>query len=543
MPYRTSKRPKFMEVATGDSLDENEGILCGSPFNADDIGLTRASASIQTLPTETITHIFGYLTSQATEKDIRKDNLYHAALTCRRFSQIAIPMLWHEFHFMLSDNAPKKEPYQDSFLAILDGEMHNNFIHTKKLGFNITMRSELVTNERNAMRIRRRLEQFLAIYKSAAPGLKSLNLVLQPFIPTDCINEELWSSANGCNDLIYNLVAEVVHRESPLEKLRVNVGNGAWAYDVEFRPHLYQLLYLLAPKITSLELAEQTDAILPFLPAMKSLTEFEFDAIGEHDEEQATAIWQALSRLPLVEVGFSQLNVPLEFHRFAPQSLTKLCMNGVDDIVSACMVCLTRLPNLEWCCLNNGKLKPRKTPPDELPLTEIVCTKLIQVCFLNSLVPAGIISVIAKQNHNLRMCLAPPNVTDHDIHMLSLNCPLLQTFLMSNAKCIPTCMVSRSGLCDLTRLGRLQTLCLHTDLLPVIDMALLSSFAENNSILAKLEIWFPEDGGKRCSPLDVNELLTGEEYFKEMFVELLGDNKCRDPIWIIKGADLRAKLC
>jgi hypothetical protein len=427
---------------------------------------------------------------------------------------------------------------------MLNEDMYKNFVYTQKLYFNISNMSKPITNERNASVLRHRLEKFLAIYKSAAHGLKSLSLLLQPFIPTDCVVDELWPSVNGCNDLIYALTGEIVHRDSDFEMFDLYLGTGAWTYDVSFRPHLYQLLRLTATRITSLGLTEHPIAITPYLPEMRSLRKLRFHAIGEHDEEQTRSIWKALSGLPLREVILDQLDGSYDFQLFVPQTLTRITMNGVDDIVAACVVCYSQFPNLEHCCLNNGKLKDPKGAPAAV-ITETVCTKLLQVCFLNSICPAGIISAIARRNHNLHMCLAPPNVTDEDIRLLRANCPSLRTFLMSTANfnsVVPACLISRSGLEHLVHLRRLQTIRLHSDLLPVVDISLLSSIAKSNSVLETLMLLFPDDRHKMWTRQDVREKLLGNESFKE-FIGLMKESPDWPPIWAIEGPDLRTTFC
>jgi hypothetical protein len=446
-------------------------------------------------------------------------------------------MLWHEFKFTLSHYDP--EPYQETFLTTLGDDMYKNFMHTQKLELKISIESKTIASKHDATRIQYRLEQFLAIYKSAAPSLKSLSLSLRPFIPSDCAFDELWPSANSCNDIIYHLICEVIHGNSNLQKFQLEIGDGAWAFDVEFRPHLYQLLNLTAPKITSLGLAEHLTAILPFLPIMQSLEVLRFHSIGEPDEEETGVLWNTLAQMSLHEVRLTQLNFFPEFHRFVPHTLAKLNMHGLDDIVSACIACFTYLPNLEWCCLNHAKRKDSNPAPDDV-LSDTVCTKLVQVCFLNSLAPANILSVIAKRNHGLRVCVAPPNVGDQDFRDLSLNCPDLRVITMSTAKYTPDHPVSRSALGDLSRLRRLQYLRLHSDLLPIFDISILSSIAQKNCILAKLTISRPEDRGGMLTRSTLREKLSGDDVFKDLFMTLLRDDNAQ--VWRIDVPDLRAKL-
>ena len=407
------------------------------------------------------------------------------------------------------------------------------------------MRSSLIPSLSKCAEIKSRIDKFLQIYKHAAPHLRTLSLKVEPFIPSDCAHDGLWPLLHCCNDSIYRCLTLIIKRESDFPTLNLDVGPEAWAFDIERRPHLQQILSMMGPKITSLEISETSQFLQPFLPRMRRLREINIHNVSNPQEDDSASAWTAISRLHLKKVILAGFNHPRNIRGYISQTLTRLALNGLDDVVAATVVCYTQLPQLLVCALNRGKVKD----PDVARTTVIpntVCTKLLQVCFLDSFVPAGIISTIAKSNPNLSFCGAPPNISDQDLFHLRNNCPQLRVILMSDGRLddlTPVPLITPTGLADIPHMRRLQSLRLHDSLLCHINESLLVSMARNNVILSILRISLPKDRRGKWVKSDIHASLSGSDEFKEWFLDSVLPISSRAVSWEISLDALRVKAC
>jgi hypothetical protein len=472
-------------------------------------------------------------------------HLYHTALTCRAFAQIAIPELWREFVFTLSDEDAHRRTYQIAFLDLLSVESSVNFVHTKKLTLHLSMRSSLIADLSKCAEIKSLIDKFIQIYKHAAPHLRTLSLKVEPFIPSDCAHDGLWPLLHCCNDSIYYCLGLIVNRESDFATLNLDVGREVWAFDIEYRPHLQQILWMMGPKITSLEISETPQFLQPFLPRMQRLRKINIRNASSPQEEDSVGAWKAISRLHLKKIVLSGFSHPRNLQGCVSQTLTRLALNGLDDVVDAAVVCYTQLSQLVVCALNWGKVKD----PDVARTTIIpntVCTKLLQVYFLDSFVPTGIISTIAKSNPNLDFCGAPPNISDQDLFHLRNYCPQLRVILMSDGTLddlTPLPLITPKGLAEIPYMRRLQSLRLHHSLLCHINESLLLSIARNNIILSRLRISLQKDRlGKWVKP-DIHASLSVSDEFREWFIDSVLPTQSRAVSWEISLDALRVKVC
>jgi hypothetical protein len=484
----------------------------------------RRLLTILDLPTETIEHIFGYL-STLTHGDFRpvKIHLYRAALTCRLFAQVAVPRLWYELEFHLDEDESHSEvrAYQRSFLKALCPTSLRHFRHTRKLTLSISLWEPENAVELGMETLLDRLLQFLSICQAAGPYLKYLYLKVEPFVESNFLEAE-WPAARSCNQIIYYIVGQISLQQTNLEDgFYLDLGTDPVGDVDEYRPHVAQILSLLGPKITKLELNEKIPSIVEYLPTMEKLHTFCLRNAGEPDEAECEMLWRLVSPLPVTELLFVDVGFLPMFNTFVPPNLRSLVLNGVDDIISACVVCYTQLPELSACVFNQGKVKDDQVARETV-LKETICTRLNFVSFRDSFAPAGIVSTIAKKNPRLHFCGAPINISDEDISQLQLHCPI-SSFYMTLKEfdaLTPRSLVSVVGLLTLSRMPYLEDVVLRSTLLNLIDFNLLSQWAWVNKTIENVEFGNP-NFTPDVLPSDIKPHLSGDDSFKEWMVELV----------------------
>ena len=449
-------------------------------------------------------------------------------------------MLWVEFTFTVDDRDSFRKSYQEKFFKMLTPESSKNFIHTRELHLRFSFGSAMITNSGQCSSIKTVVDKLVRIYEYTEPYLHDLSLKIEPFVPSNCENESLWPLLNSCNDSIYNCLGQIAHRQTDFPIFLTEIGRRAWQFDIEYRAHLQQILWLLAPKITTLEISESPFFLNGWLPTMKRLRSLIVENVGATTDDDFVAMWKAFSTLPLKRLSVNGFKFPNNLPSYVSQTLTSVFLNGVDDVVAACTVCYTQLRHLERCGLNSGKA----TNPNNyrsITIRNTVCTKLVQVCFFESMIPVGLVATIARRNPQLKFCGAPPNISDDDVLHLRKHCPRLSMLRMSvNLNdVLPQFQLTKVGLAEISRMMSLQDLKLHYSHVGYLDRTLLLAIAGNCCLLGILQFSKPQDSGSggNWGELDVRACLVGSEEFKDWFLRL--DYKERFGNWEISLCAMR----
>ena len=453
-----------------------------------------------------------------------KKYLYSTALVCRAFSRIAIPMLWEELTFTVNNSRGRQKPYQEKFLEILTSESASNFFHTRELTLHFSVGTASITSVTQCNSIKSTIDHMVIVFEYAAPYLKRLNMKIEPFIPTDCgLDESMWTLLNSCNDAIYHCLGLIAHRGSDFATFHADIGRELWAFDVEYRPHLQQILWLLAPKITTLEMSESPYFLNDWFPSMRRIRELKINNVGGADAEHAEAMLTAIAALPLSRLLLNGFQFPSNLRRYISQSLTHVFLIGVDDVVSASIVFFTQLPQLRRCGLNWGKEKHPKEDRSVV-IKEVVCTKLLEVYFIDSVVPAGLLSSIAIKNPQLRYVSAPPNISDNDIMNLRRFCPQLRNLSMSSGplnRVQPTIRMTRTGFTEIQHLRALQRLTIHDSDVGFFQEELVIAIAQNCSALHLLQFWIPKELHGNWGEAHMRSRLVGNDSFKDHILSMV----------------------
>jgi hypothetical protein len=256
--------------------------------------------------------------------------------------------------------------------------------------------------------------------------------------------------------------------------------------------------------------------------------------VGSANTEHAGAMWTAIAALPISQLTLNGFIFPANIRRYISQTLTEVFLIGVDDVVAACVVFFSQLPQLTKCALNWGKEKNPETDRSVV-IKDTVCTKLLRVYFVDSLVPVGLISVIAKKNHQLIYVTTPPNISDIDIINLRKFCPRLRDLSMSNGPVdllMPTVRMTKVSFDEIPHMRALQCLTLHDRDVCYLEEPLLFAIAKNCSVLHILEFWIPCERCGNWTERDVRASLVGSEAFKDHVLSVveIGDRDWSIPL-------------
>ena len=479
---------------------------------------------IQSLPAETLLEIFRYLRfPNVGNWKTGKRDLYSAALVCRTFSRLAVPMLWENLIFTVNNKRGRQQPYQEKFLEILTHESASNFVHTRELTLHFSLVSVIITEINQCATIKSTIDNLVMVFEHAAPYLRRLNMKIEPFIPSDCQSDEtLWASLNSCNNAIYHCLGVIAHREIDFPIFHAEIGRDSWAFDVEYRQHLQQILWLLAPRITILEMSESPYFLNDWFPLMQRMRALRINNVGSANTDYAEAMWTAIAALPLSELLLNGFKFPSRLRHNISRSLTQVWLVGVDDVVAACVVFFTQLPQLKKCGLNWGKEKNPVTDRSVV-IKDTVCAQLLEVYLIDSVVPVGLVSVIAMKNPQLHYVSAPPNISDNDIINLRRFCPRLRDLAMSSGpldRVRPTIRMSENGFAELQHLRALQTLTVHDSDVGHFQEKLLTAIAENCSVLHLVQFWIPNEQRGTWTEADVRARLVGSDVFKDHILSI-----------------------
>jgi len=427
-------------------------------------------------------------------------------------------MMWEELKFTINSNSGHQKPYQEKFFEILTHESASNFVYTRELTLHFSMGPVTLSDLSQCTAIKCTVDKLVTVFEYAAPYLCRLNLKIEPFIPTDCgSNELLWPILNSCNDAIYYCLGIIANRETDFPIFYAEIGRDTWAFDVEYRRHLRQILRLLAPRITILQICESPYFLNDWLPLMRRMKALRLRNVGSANTEHAGAMWTAIAELPISQLNLNGFIFPSDISRYISNTLTEVFLIGVDDVVAACVVFFSQLPHLTKCALNWGKEKNPETDRSVV-IKDTVCTKLLRVYFVDSVVPLGLISVIAKKNRQLIYVTAPPNISDTDIINLRKFCPRLRDISMSNGPLDLlrlTVRITKVGLAEIQHMRALQCLTLpHRDVC-IFEEEFLFAIAKNCSLLHMLEFWIPNEHIGNWTETDIRACLVGSDAFKD----------------------------
>lgn len=503
---------------------------------------------IKMLPPETMIEIFDYLRFKPTNNGVGyKIDLYNSALVCRGFSQYAIPLLWRDFIFYLDDEINSDNPYQKRFFEMLTLESSRNFIYTKRLHLYLSIESVAITETSQCSAIYSKLKKLLNVYTHAAPSLQTLVLDVEPFIPTDVVHDGLWPILNCCNDSIYNFLGQLKYRETGLRHLNLTLGRSVWRYEETFQSHVEQVLWMLGSMITTLDITEHPGFIAPWLPTMPRLQVLEFHNVDPADELGSISFWKAIAPLNISRAQLTGFNLPKNLCQYISRTVTRIALNQVNDIVTACEVCYTQLSQLEVCCLNSGAVKSFEAARSTV-IKETVCRRLVQICFLESFAPVGIVSTIAKSNPLLAFCGAPINISDNDVYNLGKHCKRLRVLDMSRGKIdkiTPHIQLTKAGLAPLPQMRRLNRLSLHHRHACLLDKPIIVALASCNRLMRQFEISLPPlPRGQSTEDMEsvIKGAVSGSSEFHEWLVRFVENNDPEGRGWRIRLSEIRETL-
>ena len=336
-------------------------------------------------------------------------------------------MLWKELEF--TTNSGLQPQYQAKFFEGLTEESANNFVFTRQLTMNFSVDPAVMAHLDKRASITSTIRTLTTIFKYAAPFLQILNLEIEPFIRLGGgANDTPSPALDTCNSAMYHCLEKIARQELDYTTFVVEVGGLSPTSDLKCQ----HLLRLLAPKVTNLVITDSPYFWNDWFPLTRRLRFLQTRNVSRSNgADDGIYRWKTISALPLSTLLVPGIKIPTDIQHYLPRTLTCLDLSETDDIAVA-VVCFTKLPQLIMFGLNRAKQKNAAMDRSTV-IKDTVCTELRCVHFLDSLVPPGLLSVIATRNPRLSHVSAPPNISVKDITNLRTYCLRLETLTMSES--------------------------------------------------------------------------------------------------------------
>jgi F-box-like len=480
------------------------------------IPVTSAPTTVDALPNEVIFNIFEKLQ----EVDRNRD-LYHCLFVSKRWSNLALPLIWQEFEFHLAH--PNQIRLIDRFLENPECRAHLQFV--RSLSLYISLRGDRVLSYQRCCDICDSVEQFVKLL-SACTGLQSLRLKLQTFVESSC-HPLFWDRLETANASIKELV-----RVASLQKysqLSLHIDQPLWSMEDGVSEISAEYVEALGPQTTRLHLSENASQAWQWLKSSPRIRSLRFDNTASDAEAALTPFWGAIKELPLEELTLSRVTFPPKTRRFPNwHNLRRITLNQFNDVEGTCATILSSFPNLFAVSLNNPlNFQP---PATTTPIPQIVCTNLRVVVFTQCRTQKSLTAAIAKVCPNIRVFMPPTNANDADIITLIDHCPFLDT--LSIDYCHNLTSVSFHYI---PRANRLRSFKFHVDHFMYFDeeciFALASSCPDLHSRGCRIQPGSSlGEKNEKSQRMIVRERLRGSASFKRWVLRFIG--------WIPEGPAL-----
>lgn len=459
------------------------------------------------LPNEVIFNIFEKLR----EADRNRD-LYHCLFVSKRWSILALPLIWQEFEFDLAH--PNQCGLIRRFLDVPENRAHLQFV--RSLSLYISLRGERVLTDERCIEICDSIELFARLLSSCT-GLQSLRIKLQTFVETSS-HPIIWIRLETANASIKELVRVASLQE--YSQLSLDIDQPLWSIEDGVSEISREYVETLGSQTTRLRLSENASHAWPWLKSAPRLRSLRFDNTASDTEAALKPFWGAIKELQLEELDLRRVTFPSKAQRFTHwHNLRRITLNHFNDVEGTIATILSSFPNLSAVSLNNPL--NFQSPPTTTPIPKVVCTNLRVVVFTQCRTQKSLTAEIAKVCPNIRVFMPPTNASDTDIITLIDHCPFLDT--LSIDYCHNLTSVSFHYI---PRANRLRSFKFHVDHFMYFDeeciFALASSCPDLHSRGCRIQ---PGSGvgekNEKSQRMIVRERLRGTASFKRWVLRFI----------------------
>jgi F-box-like len=432
-----------LEGSQNDNIDTNKVVI-------------ETAATINHLPNEVLFNVFDNLLDD-------KPLLSNCLTVSKRWYDLALPLLWHEFQFDIHLRRQLRQ--LDCLLSVQENP---GFLLVRNLTLNVNLRGERVTSSDRCQEIANTIRQYIEFLR-VSTGIQNLRLGLQPFVEMDA-HQSRWQELEANNSIIMELVDFAATRK--YSELFLDVQQPKWQFE-EGNSDIYRhYVEALGPQITRLHLCETASEIWPWLTSLRRLRRLHLENMGNANEESLTKFWDTIARFPLEELNLAGVTFPQEREFKKWRSIRMIILNQFNNVEGTCSRILESFPNLRFLSLNNAN--NLHCGNSFFPFKEIVTPNLRPPNFNHCRPQQGIISLIAQSVPNLEMCLPPDNASDSDIVTLIDCCPFLRILQVDGCY-----NITRKSIQYMPNAKRLQSLKVNADQLLFLDKDCILTLTEN----------------------------------------------------------------
>jgi hypothetical protein len=451
---------------------------------------------LEALPVESLRSIFGYLQPEPTSHD--KSDLFHCTQVCKRWNNIALPLLYSQSWIRLSS-----PPSRDDFVRRYFTAPHLPLVQKLTL---VIWTNKQYTTQRECNEMKQYIQNVISLV-SQAESLRWVYLDLSAFTPADC-TANIWPSLRPLNDMLTALVRAVVLK-GPQIHLQLGRPYTMWERQVAVtsRPVFEGIIREAGGNVHSLSVGCRLQWLLPWLrenPQLRQLYYTKLVSEGNEVEE----FWDDLEGRQLEILMLDGFDFP-SIKRF-PVELVELILTHFDDTVTATNAILANLPHLRLLSLRLQRNLAQIE--DEVEKCEeggnIVSRELRTAWWTLSTAPEGVVPVVVQNCPRLEELSPPRNVTDQDlITMSQVPTRLSEIWMMDCPK------ITKVGFDALKCLRYLRNLQIQIRFASFLAQGSLESFLAQSTALTKLTIVFDGAKSEAIRRAEILKTLTGSDEF------------------------------
>lgn len=466
----------------------------------------RDYSHINNLPDEIICLIFEELSDLRDSRDDSKRQIYTVAWVCKRWSAIALPLLWREIY--LSNHTVFSPYYCDPLATTLalhpSAWMNLKFTRRLRLRFNSNY-CQLISSQRECEEIISNMSQLRQILISTTSA-KSLWIRFDPFVPSDCEYFDLWSDLHQANDIMAETALSIRERGGEMDKLEISLGREDYRYDELSRVEIDRILRALSGvPVTALTLYESS--LVHVNGWLKEITNLQQLRLSLHtnDFEDRDIVgpefWEQVNKMGIETLDL-RAGVPSFGRNFQWPSLRKVLLGRVESSLNVAQVIFANVPQLQVCAINRSLDRNIESDLIEPFRGSVLSTDLKSVTFKESVVPTGLLGKIAESSGSiLEAFVFPRNTTDQDLQEVVSRSPCLRRANLGHAPAI-----SDVGLSMMSSVTQLTTLKLHWLHLKFVRRELIEALVHSCPSLHSLRFLTFHTRASRARRLAIRQL-------------------------------------
>jgi hypothetical protein len=440
---------------------------------------------IQRLPNETLDRIFQCVRWTQTYPHDAKQAMYFSMRVCKLWYHLCRPYLWRTIRLESPHIREYFFQYCNRLFTTLNlvPESWSNLQYVRRLTLYLHNNDEPVSSISQCEAILHRIGRLRYVFHYAT-AVDDIEVRFDPFIPTDCENEEFWPLLERANQIMQDLALSISQRPG-LKKTEIKTGRQLYCYEERSRAEVDTLLGVLGSSMSHLSLADSSLlAVNEWLSRIDSFSVLKLTLHPNDTEERTVAMdqfWRHVNRLRLTGLSIDG-GFPIPCLYDSLLHLQTIAITGVESGLDAAQLFYACLPRLSVCAIN--VTGDRFMDDKDIPVFKgSVLSKCIKtLTFINSIAPLELIQEVASSSTtHIDIVNLPRNATDLDFQVITSHCPNLRVLSIEYG----TAVTSLALLQKLTKLESFRIGWCH---LQYLNQTLLYTIAQKCHCLEKIAV-------------------------------------------------------